>query len=113
MHTSTPVDRSGGPEPVPLTRIATTAKLHTLDAMRGVAAFAVAAFHAGLLTNNPQGPYLAVDFFFVLSGFVIAHAHDARLASEMTAKEFIDRRLLRLSLRWRWRWRWGLGWSWR
>jgi peptidoglycan/LPS O-acetylase OafA/YrhL len=77
-------------------RIATTAKLHTLDAMRGVAAFAVAAFHAGFLTSNPQSPYLAVDFFFVLSGFVIAHAYDARLAAGMTAKEFIGRRLLRL-----------------
>jgi peptidoglycan/LPS O-acetylase OafA/YrhL len=71
-------------------------KMHTLDAMRGIAAFVVAAFHAGLLTNNPQSPYLAVDFFFVLSGFVIAHAYDARLAGGMTVKEFIGRRLLRL-----------------
>jgi len=71
-------------------------KMHTLDAMRGVAAFVVAAFHAGLLSNNPQSPYLAVDFFFVLSGFVIAHAYDARLAGGMTVKEFIGRRLLRL-----------------
>ena len=71
-------------------------KMHTLDAMRGVAAFVVAAFHAGQLNNDSQSPYLAVDFFFVLSGFVIAHAYDARLAAGMTAKEFIGRRLLRL-----------------
>jgi peptidoglycan/LPS O-acetylase OafA/YrhL len=71
-------------------------KMHTLDAMRGIAAFVVAAFHAGLLNNNPQSPYLAVDFFFVLSGFVIAHAYDARLAGGMKMKEFIGRRLLRL-----------------
>ena len=96
MHTSTPVDRTGRPEPAPVKRVAAAGKLHTLDAMRGVAAFAVAAFHAGILNNNPQSPYLAVDFFFVLSGFVIAHAYDARLASGMTAKEFIGRRLLRL-----------------
>jgi peptidoglycan/LPS O-acetylase OafA/YrhL len=64
--------------------------------MRGVAAFVVAAFHAGMLHNDQQSPYLAVDFFFALSGFVIAHAYDARLAGGMTAKEFIGRRLLRL-----------------
>lgn len=96
MHTSSPVERAGSSEPVPLMRVAETSKLHTLDAMRGVAAFVVAAFHAGLLNNNPQSPYLAVDFFFVLSGFVIAHAYDARLAAGMTATEFIGRRLLRL-----------------
>lgn len=72
---------------------APAAKMYTLDAMRGVAAFVVAAFHAGLLSNNPESPYLAVDFFFVLSGFVIAHAYDARLAGGMTAKQFIGRRL--------------------
>lgn len=64
--------------------------------MRGVAAFAVAALHAGFLHSDQQSPYLAVDFFFALSGFVIAHAYDARLAGGMTAKEFIGRRLMRL-----------------
>lgn len=64
--------------------------------MRWIAAFAVAAFHAGLLHSDQQSPYLAVDFFFALSGFVIAHAYDARLAGGMSAKEFIGRRLLRL-----------------
>jgi len=96
MHTKTPVNRTRIPTPVALTDARAGPKLHTLDAMRGVAAFAVAAFHATLLNNNPQSPYLAVDFFFVLSGFVIAHAYDARLGGGMTAKEFIGRRLIRL-----------------
>lgn len=74
----------------------TSGKLYTLDAMRWVAAFAVAAFHAGLMRSDQQSPYLAVDFFFALSGFVIAHAYDARLSGGMTARDFIGRRLLRL-----------------
>lgn len=71
-------------------------KMHTLDATRWVAAFAVAALHAGYLHGAHQSTYLAVDFFFALSGFVIAHAYDARLAAGMSAKEFIARRVLRL-----------------
>lgn len=71
-------------------------KLHTLDAMRGIAAFAVAAFHASFLMKQFHAPYIAVDFFFALSGFVIAHAYDRRLASNMGPAEFIGRRLLRL-----------------
>lgn len=39
--------------------------------------------------------YLAVDFFFVLSGFVIAYAYDDRWKS-MTARDFVKRRLIRL-----------------
>jgi len=45
-----------------------------LNAMRGVAAIVVVLFHADLLAGAPlaAGGYLAVDLFFVLSGFVIA-----------------------------------------
>jgi len=70
-------------------------KLHTLDAMRGVAATMVAAHHFGLL-NLGSSPYLAVDFFFALSGFVIAYSYDRRLSQGMTIREFLTRRLIRL-----------------
>ena len=39
--------------------------------------------------------YLAVDFFFMLSGFVIAYAYDDRW-TRMTQWEFYKRRLIRL-----------------
>jgi peptidoglycan/LPS O-acetylase OafA/YrhL len=71
-------------------------KLYTLDAMRGVAALMVAALHFGLLRSATSSPYLAVDFFFALSGFVIAYSYDRRLSAGMTDEEFITRRLIRL-----------------
>ena len=41
--------------------------------------------------------YHAVDFFFLLSGFVIAHAYDDR-GTKMSIKDFFKRRLIRLHL---------------
>ena len=55
-----------------------------LDGLRGLAAIAVALYHAGLALGVPYlttRAYLAVDFFFVLSGFVIAHAYEDQLTS--------------------------------
>lgn len=48
-----------------------------LDGMRGIAALVVVAWHAGATRFIPGG-YLAVDLFFVLSGFVLAHAFEGR-----------------------------------
>lgn len=39
--------------------------------------------------------YLAVDFFFILSGFVIGYAYDDRWG-RMTYRDFFKRRLIRL-----------------
>ncbi len=74
-----------------------------LDGLRGVAALIVVAFH--LLEIHATGDfyvvpfinhgYLAVDFFFVLSGFVIGYAYDDRWG-KMTLKDFFKRRLIRL-----------------
>lgn len=74
-----------------------------LDGLRGVAALIVVAFH--LLEIHATGDfyvvpfinhgYLAVDFFFVLSGFVIGYAYDDRWG-KMSLKEFFKRRLIRL-----------------
>ena len=40
--------------------------------------------------------YLAVDFFFILSGFVVGYAYDDRWGKKMTMKDFFRRRLIRL-----------------
>lgn len=66
----------------------------TLDAMRGAAALAVATYHFDH-AMMPHG-YAAVDFFFALSGFVIANAYGARLGRGMGIMEFLEIRLVRL-----------------
>lgn len=74
-----------------------------LDGLRGVAAVLVVSFH--LLESYCGGDhtkqilnhgYLAVDFFFVLSGFVIGYAYDDRWAKGLTIWGFFKRRLVRL-----------------
>jgi peptidoglycan/LPS O-acetylase OafA/YrhL len=69
-----------------------------LDGLRGIAALFVAALHLTAMWGHPlfSGAYLAVDFFFILSGFVIATAYADRLAQDMTAWEFAKRRVIRL-----------------
>jgi peptidoglycan/LPS O-acetylase OafA/YrhL len=71
----------------------------TLDGMRGVAAFIVVLVHvAGMTTTgirDTSAP-LAVDLFFCLSGFVLAHAYERKLAAGMTVKSFMAARLIRL-----------------
>lgn len=66
-----------------------------LDGLRGLAALAVFCGHAGLLGEFPTA-YVAVDLFFVLSGFVIAHAYEQRLQSGWPALRFMAIRLVRL-----------------
>jgi len=68
-----------------------------LDGLRGVAAAFVAMRHISFFHNlGVHGGYLAVDLFFVLSGFVIAHAYERRLAEGLSAKRFLALRYLRL-----------------
>ncbi len=72
-------------------------KFQTLDALRGVAALSVVLFHNGLLFGyGPPEGYLAVDMFFVLSGFVITYAYQARLDSGLSTWSFLKLRLIRL-----------------
>lgn len=69
-----------------------------LDALRGVAAVMVLLFHTrGLVLPYAvlDHGYLAVDLFFVISGFVLARAHDAGLTAG-GGREFMRRRLIRL-----------------
>lgn len=83
--------------------IASKPRYEILDGLRGVAAIFVVIFHlfetysAGVVHQVVNHGYLAVDFFFILSGFVIGYAYDERLSSgKMTTWSFIKRRLVRL-----------------
>jgi peptidoglycan/LPS O-acetylase OafA/YrhL len=56
-------------------------RFEALDGLRGLAALGVLLYHLGGWTNRPwllAHGYLAVDFFFCLSGFVLAHAYGER-----------------------------------
>lgn len=72
-----------------------------LDGLRGVAALMVVWFHifeafaTSHLDQRINHGYLAVDFFFILSGFVIGYAYDDRWG-RMGIGEFCKRRLIRL-----------------
>jgi len=79
-----------------------------LDGLRGTAALSVFMFHLLELivpdaAHNPlRHAYLAVDFFFALSGFVLSYSYDYRFSraavpeARLTLKEFFIRRLIRL-----------------
>ncbi len=81
--------------------LASKPRFEILDGLRGVAAMIVVIFH--LFETYSPGPseqiinhgYLAVDFFFVLSGFVIGYAYDDRWGA-MSTWDFFKRRLIRL-----------------
>lgn len=80
-----------------------TGKQHfeILDGLRGIAAVSVLVFHfmeiviSDYSKNFIGHGFLAVDFFFCLSGFVIAYAYDDRI-TKIGLKEFFKARLIRL-----------------
>ena len=69
-----------------------------LDAMRGVAALTVLWGHLADAWHHPGGQdyILAVDFFFILSGFVIAHAYQRKLTTDLSVFAFYRTRVIRL-----------------
>lgn len=77
-------------------------RFETLDALRGICALLVALFHfraSGAITSLAivQNGWLFVDYFFVLSGFVIAHGYGVRLQSgEVSPGRFLALRFARL-----------------
>lgn len=84
------------------TYLPSKSRYEILDGLRGIAALIVLAYHHFDLYNmgNPvhaiiNHGYLAVDFFFILSGFVIGYAYDDRW-NKMSLKDFFKRRLVRL-----------------
>lgn len=86
---------------MPSTLQATKPHYLILDGLRGVAAILVVIFHLfeayyPVPANHPMHHgYLAVDFFFLLSGFVIGYAYDDRWG-KMSTWEFFKIRLVRL-----------------
>ncbi|WP_316737509.1 acyltransferase [Pedobacter aquatilis] len=72
-----------------------------LDGLRGLAAIIVVTFHlaeplaTSQLDNLVNHGYLAVDFFFLLSGFVMGYAYDDRW-HKMSVGGFLKRRIIRL-----------------
>lgn len=78
----------------------TEAKHHfaTLDALRGVAALSVVICHwlEGLGYRAFGTSWLAVDFFFMLSGFVVAYSYEERLKNGFPLIKFILLRVVRL-----------------
>ncbi|TRZ42432.1 acyltransferase family protein [Robertkochia solimangrovi] len=72
-----------------------------LDGLRGIAAVIVVLFHlaeplaTSRFDNLVNHGYLAVDFFFLLSGYVIGYAYDDRW-KKLTIGAFLKRRLIRL-----------------
>ena len=82
----------------------TKAHYDLLDGLRGVAALMVIWYHVfegfAFASNSAietlNHGYLAVDFFFILSGFVIGYAYDDRRGKSLTMKDFFKRRLIRL-----------------
>ena len=77
------------------------ARIDCLDALRGLCALSVALFHfntTGTLTNLPfvRHAWMLVDFFFVLSGFVITAAYADALGRGMSLRRFLLLRLARI-----------------
>lgn len=91
--THTPIPTAAFPDTKPHYNI--------LDGLRGVAAITVVCFHifeayaTSHLDQCINHGYLAVDFFFILSGFVVGYAYDDRW-EKMKTKDFIKRRIIRL-----------------
>lgn len=77
-------------------------RFEVLDGLRGSAALLIVVFHLFNYSFGFDGPlslvrhaYLAVDFFFALSGFVVAYAYDDRW-TRMSVLQFFRLRLIRL-----------------
>lgn len=84
-----------------LTYLASKPRYEILDGLRGVAAIMVVLFHMfecyspGVTEQIINHGYLSVDFFFALSGFVVAYAYDDRW-NKMSLGSFFKRRFIRL-----------------
>ena len=78
-------------------KLGTKPHYQILDGLRGVAAIIVVFFHlteplaSSRLDNVINHGYLAVDFFFLLSGFVMGYAYDDRWG-KLTIGDFLRRR---------------------
>lgn len=84
----------------------TSRHLQTIQAGRGLAALAIVFYHTSLLFEQRAGlilfggaggyGYMGVPFFFVLSGFIIGHAHFADLGRPDRLRGFLRKRFVRV-----------------
>jgi peptidoglycan/LPS O-acetylase OafA/YrhL len=74
-------------------------RFHLLDGLRGFAALLVVFYHMPPYVQRwfyfPNS-FLAVDFFFCLSGFIIAYSYERRILNGMSLADFSVARLIRL-----------------
>ena len=85
--------------PEPAMKAGAPPRLVLLDGLRGLAALLVVLMHAAdttVATTVFDRGYLAVDLFFLLSGFVLTLAFDPRFAAGMTPWAFMRLRIARL-----------------
>jgi len=70
----------------------------TLDAARGIAAIAVVLHHIGVEngSNILRRGFFAVDFFLILSGFVIALSYESKIGKGLSLGNFLKLRIARL-----------------
>lgn len=73
-------------------------RFYALDAIRGIAAIAVVFYHYTQHNGLDwlHGAWVAVDIFFILSGFVLMHSYSKKVAQGMKLKEFVYSRITRL-----------------
>jgi peptidoglycan/LPS O-acetylase OafA/YrhL len=73
-------------------------RFHFLDALRGIASILVVFLHTPryIQFRPVHNSHLAVDFFFCLSGFVIAFSYEQRLQNTLSLKRFLVARVVRL-----------------
>jgi peptidoglycan/LPS O-acetylase OafA/YrhL len=70
----------------------------TLDGMRAIGALLVVMRHVPMFFGPIRVPesFLAVDLFYLVSGFVVAHAYGERLAAGASLWTFVKTRIIRL-----------------
>lgn len=84
-----------------MSKLSVTKRFEVLDSFRGIAALMVAIFHLktnGIITNLDfvNNSYLFVEFFFVLSGFVICCSSINKINNTNDLKTFILKRFARI-----------------
>lgn len=90
--------------PVTPGREGANTRILSIEIGRGLAALAVVLFHANIGSRSVGGPYLpwmsvlehGVDFFFVLSGFIIYTAHSDDIGKVREVSSYIKKRCIRL-----------------
>lgn len=95
-----------GPSSHPLISPLKANHLHSLEVLRGMAACAIVLYHSFLFIERQTGVALiggmysglelGVDFFFVLSGFIILWRHEQDFGQPATLWPYLRRRLWRI-----------------